>query len=289
VLLAGQPAFAGGSGGGGGDAGESAPTIDLTGVVRDFRERSAPDGHPDMERKPARGFGLYCGNISPVLGEDGKPVYTGAGFKVGNQWADSSGRPICHLLYDESRDDVAGSSNGADTGGIQDSASFDQWYRDVPGVNQGAPLTLRFDLQEDGTYVFDDSVSEIYDSLGGFFPIDDQMLGNPGGSPDHNFHFTFELHTEFEFDADGQQFFRFVGDDDVWVFVDGRLVVDLGGVHSAQEQFLDFERLGLVDGETYDLDFFFAERHRTQSNFRIVTNLKTWVTSGIPTITAAFD
>ncbi|MBT4523332.1 MAG: fibro-slime family protein, partial [Phycisphaerae bacterium] len=31
--------------------------------------------------------------------------------------------------------------------------------------------------------------------------------------------------------------------------------------------------LELEDGESYTLDFFFAERHRTQSNFRFQTNL----------------
>ncbi|MHC4589343.1 MAG: fibro-slime domain-containing protein, partial [Planctomycetota bacterium] len=107
----------------------------------------------------------------------------------------------------------------------------------------------------------------------GFFPLEDQLYGNPGGWPDRNFHFTFELHGEFVYDADGGQIFKFVGDDDVWVFINDELVIDLGGVHSAVEQYIDLDRMGLEDGETYDLAFFFAERHRTQSNFRIVTNL----------------
>ena len=66
---------------------------------------------------------------------------------------------------------------------------------------------------------------------------------------------------------------EFVGDDDVWVFVNEMLVIDLGGIHGATEQYVDLNRLGLEDGETYTLDFFFAERHRTQSNFRFQTNL----------------
>ena len=98
-------------------------------------------------------------------------------------------------------------------------------------------------------------------------------MGNPGGEPDRNFHFTYEIHFEFVHEAGEEQFLEFLGDDDVWIFIDGQLVIDLGGVHSATEQFVDLDRLGLVDGESYDLDFFFAERHRTQSNFRIVTNL----------------
>ena len=39
---------------------------------------------------------------------------------------------------------------------------------------------------------------------------------------------------------------------------------------------------------TYRLDFFFAERHRTKSNFRITTNLELKC-DAVPSITAAFD
>jgi hypothetical protein len=42
------------------------------------------------------------------------------------------------------------------------------------------------------------------------------------------------------------------------------------------------------DGETYRLDFFFAERHRTRSNFRITTNLPP-VTTELPTVSVMHD
>ncbi|MCP3903420.1 MAG: fibro-slime domain-containing protein [Planctomycetes bacterium] len=188
-------------------------------------------------------------------------------------------------------DDTTASASYSDTGGITSASTFDQWYRDTLGVNMSAPLPLLFQRQADGTYVFDDATDEQYRDLGGFFPIEDRLLGNPGGNPDRNYHFTFELHTEFTYDADGNQFFRFVGDDDVWVFIDGKLAIDLGGVHSATEQNIDLSRLGLIDGGRYKLDFFFAERHRTQSNCRIETNicLETSPETALPSITAAFD
>lgn len=269
---------------------EPPDSVALKGIVRDFRERSHSLGHPDFERRPDGGFALYSGNISPVLGEDGKPVFTGDGFKVTNQWTDTEGRPICYHIAQSypMPGDSDGSVGAADTGGIQSADTFDKWFNDTPGTNMSALLSITFQQTDDGTYVFDDKRDPDFQELGGFFPIDGQLFGNSGGSPDHNFHFTFELHTEFEYDADGAQVFKFIGDDDVWVFIDGKLVIDLGGVHSAREQFIDVNRLGLVDGETYTLDFFFAERHRTQSNFRIETNLQL-KNAKLPSVTAAFD
>ena len=82
--------------------------------------------------------------------------------------------------------------------------------------------------------------------------------------------------------------FKFVGDDDVFVFIDGKKVIDLGGIHAAREQHVDLSRLGLTDGQTYKLDFFFAERNRVASNFRIVTNLQLQPT-GLPTVTTSYD
>ena len=269
---------------------EEAPeSLLLTGVVRDFKERTVEGGHPDFERRPQRGFGYYVGNVGVNLDAEGKPIFTGQGYKVGGQWKNSSGKNICWRLFDSSRGDTAASNRGNDSGGIQDEESYRLWFRDDPRVNKSRLLDIELVRQVDGSYVFDSDVNDVYNSRGGFFPIDHQLYGNSGGDgPDHNFHFTFELHTEFTYDADGAQAFTFRGDDDVWVFIDDKLVIDLGGVHGAIEQTVDLNRLGLEDGEDYKLSFFFAERHRTQSNFRITTNLKL-ETIQLPTVTAAYD
>jgi fibro-slime domain-containing protein len=286
VLAAGTMGFASASGS---DTSAEAPeAIVLTGVVRDFKERSVEGGHPDFERRPARGFGHYVGNIAEQLDADGKPVFTGQGFKVGSQWRDSHGRNICWRLFDSSRGDTAGSNNGSDPGGIQSDESFRFWFRDHPQQNSSRLLDVTLLRQADGSYVFDSDVDELYRERGGFFPIDHQLYGNSGGTPDHNFHFTFELHTEFIHREDEDQRFTFRGDDDVWVFIDGRMVIDLGGVHGAIEQTIELNRLGLADGEIHKLSFFFAERHRTESNFRMTTNFE-MQSVDLPTVTAAYD
>ena len=48
----------------------------------------------------------------------------------------------------------------------------------------------------------------------------------------HNFHFTTELRYFFQYQ--GGETLTFRGDDDVFVYVNGRLAVDIGGIHGAQ-------------------------------------------------------
>ena len=61
--------------------------------------------------------------------------------------------------------------------------------------------------------------------------------------------------------------------DRFWVFIDDQLVIDLGGVHGVAMQTVNIDALGLQAGVTYPLDVFHAERHTTQSNFRIDTSI----------------
>jgi fibro-slime domain-containing protein len=115
-----------------------------------------------------------------------------------------------------------------------------------------------------------------------FFPLDDFNTSpedvQTGGEKDygpHNFLFTTEIHTSFEYKKG--QVFTFRGDDDVFVFVNSQLAVDLGGIHGPVSGSVDLdaqaEVLGLKVGEVYTLDLFQAERNPGGSNFRIDTSL----------------
>lgn len=153
--------------------------------------------------------------------------------------------------------------SGADgTGNVANAASFAQWYRDVPGVN--TPYTINLTLEEtapgSGIYSYANS---------SFFPLD-AITGATEGNP-HNYHFTLELETSFTYQ--GGEVFNFTGDDDLWVYIDGKQCIDLGGVHGAMSGACNLDSLGLTVGEDYSFKLFFAERHTTESNFKVQTTI----------------
>jgi len=83
--------------------------------------------------------------------------------------------------------------------------------------------------------------------------------------------FCFESHTSFVYDP--EQTFVFRGDDDIWVYINNKLVIDLGGTHLAAPGKVRLDTLGLIDGKEYPIDIFFCDKRTTMSNVRINTNM----------------
>ena len=254
-------------------------TLELTGIVRDFRERTVDGGHPDFEQIPIEGYRLYTGNVAAFLDDNGKPVFTGEGVGLRKSWRDAKDRKICPCVA--RRHPMVGDQTGKvtkpDRGAIQSAKSFSLWFEDQDGVNVSAPLSITMIRRKDGAWTFDDEMGLTYAARGGFFPIDGLLFGNSApaeGVPDHNFHFTVELHATFTWTAGTDRFLEVRADDDLWVFVNDELVIDLGGVHRAKSQYIDLERLGLTDGATCRLDLFYADRHRVHAKLGFVTNVR---------------
>jgi fibro-slime domain-containing protein len=209
-------------------------------------------GHPDFEAYVGMGD---SGIVEPMLGPMGKPVHV-----------------------------MANKLHTSQTPGGMDLFSF--WYRDDPKYNMTIVEALTFDRLMNGSYQY---------SSFAFFPLDGRGFGNYTVSPAvggqfRNFHFTSEIRHWFEYR--GGETLSFRGDDDLWVFINKRLTVDLGGVHSALSGTVTLDmtngsaqvcdllnpcagggrrtvQLGLQVGNVYEIAVFHAERRTDASNYQL--------------------
>ncbi len=220
---------------------------------------AAPDGgvggigHPDFENPCC---GNQTGLVQTKLGADSEPV-----------WATNNGNFL------------SGATN------------FCWWYHEAGCVDGGTnpydklvyldaankPMTLQLDQQGVGSNVYQFNNQKFYplDGLGWNAGPTPQTGSDCDGSSGHNFSFTSELHYAFTYSASAPvATFNFTGDDDVWAFINGTLVVDLGGVHSASSASVTLDTneastLGLTDGGMYSIDLFQAERHTCASTYTL--------------------
>lgn len=229
------------------DAGADCDSV-LEVTYRDFTE-----AHPDFEMD-FRGDVVRRGLVEPMLGSGSKPTFLNA---VG-----CPPEPMTPLAC----------ANWTTTIPVLSTAeNFAQWYTDVPGVN----MTLEKELElvetpaGSGQFVFDST---------SFFPLSPSEGFGPspaGHYTGNNYLFTTEIHVKFGYRAG--QVFTFRGDDDLWIFVNGKLALDLGSLHGPEQGTIDFDAqaaaLAISVGQTYTMDIFHAERHTDGSNFRVTTNI----------------
>ncbi|NNB91201.1 DUF4215 domain-containing protein [Corallococcus exiguus] len=225
--------------------------VEIPVVYRDFRGKGQPVGgkypaaiHPDFDDKNGSEKGIVGAEFQGKLNAKGKPTYAKEGT-------------------------TSGTTSGA--------ANFNQWYNDVKDINLTEVSTLKLNrLGTTGaTYRFDNPA---------FFPLDNSGWVGLGlenrGANNHNFSFTSE--TRYWFQFKGNELLEFNGDDDVWVYINGTLALDLGGVHGALDGSVNLadatvvSKLGLVKDKIYEVVVFQAERHQSASSYKLtLTNFQT--------------
>ncbi|MEO8181264.1 MAG: DUF4215 domain-containing protein [Deltaproteobacteria bacterium] len=269
------------------DAAELPPLLELPIIYRDFTP-----AHPQFEIDPrtsprlpgmvqnqlacrtvgagARAHAECKPAVNPAFSFDPD----GAGGAVARAWTLDGSKPAA--------DSQAPQLNAAAV-----ATAFNQWFTDS---NQSVRVisTLDLTLQDAATGTFQFSAT----GANQFFPLD--ALGADGvdtAGNAHNFHFTSEVRQWFETTPEGE-LLEFTGDDDVWVFVNGQLTVDLGGIHSeilgsieltedGQNSILTVQDVagGATATSTIDVPIslnsvneivvFQAERHVTESNYTL--------------------
>ncbi len=103
------------------------------------------------------------------------------------------------------------------------------------------------------------------------WPWEDEVFVDP---PLRNFYFTSEVQYWFRYDEDTAATLDFTGDDDVWVFINGILAVDLGGVHTPEDGSVTIDarsaaRFGLQPDNVYRITVFHVERKEEGSSFKL--------------------
>ncbi len=183
--------------------------------------------------------------------------------------------PSCVTINDTGA--VRGSG---DAGGISSASAFSMWFDNRAGYNVSALRTVSLVRGTDGVYSY---------STPDFHPIDGDLYGN--GTSAHNRGFTYAVDASFSYCGCTGQFFEYTGDGEAWLYINGALVMDVGGVKVGARQYVDMDRLGLTDGQKVSLKFFTAQRSTTSAALGIKTNIVLETTAGlnVPPVSGLHD
>jgi fibro-slime domain-containing protein len=245
-------------------------------IVRDFRPSDDIDGNPDFARKGGAHSGTWVNLVKPDLGARQRPEFNddpGAARKAKDlRFETRDGYEIHASLFNEALGDrsfpIGGGGNSGEP--IRNPGNFATWFEDDGVSNSSRPVLLELERVMAGpteSFVFE--LSETDHPVKGrlFGEVSDLSEIAPGeGKKRKKRAFTMETVLEFVRDTSADQRFEVTSSGDLWVFLNGRLVAEIGaGGKSRQEttQVVPIERLGIADGMPCEIRIFFAHREES--------------------------
>lgn len=216
-------------------------------TVRDFSKE-----HPDFEDESMKYDVATLGMVTQALGPDNKPVRSAKVVpfttRFGDWFKDNTTDPVLTSRNHRTCKDLPMSKTKSGLWGYDSYNEKSHSYFPIDDFNPFSETNASGYQDKDGTY-----------------------KNEPPPSA-HNFHFCMEFDANFKYKK-GQEF-KFRGDDDVWVYINKQLVIDLGGPHPALEASVKLDTIpGLVEDKEYPFHFFFCERRITGSNLLMETSI----------------
>ncbi|MBQ3310106.1 fibro-slime domain-containing protein [Candidatus Saccharibacteria bacterium] len=262
---------------------------------------SITNSRPDTITVPVTYFDQVQDNLMFEANLNGKPIISGAHLGLVQKYLSGEGLPVPTYANNTEGELYIGDRNL-----YVNKANFHQWFHEVEGKSWQYDSSIVFHRQGNtNKYTYDggDGSGEGLQ----VFPLDN--VNSPiaeiicvtieEDQECHNYHFTMKMRVPIRVNATGAERFDFSGDDDVWVFLNNQLVLDLGGLHTRlpgyfainedgtvssgltdkngyiQPQLQD-ANINLKKGEVTNIDFFYAERNTSRANILITITGMDW-------------
>lgn len=200
----------------------------------------------------ASGKGPTQGVVKDTLGTDGMPVFD---TLVSNQSEAMRDRSLSYLFTNSNYAVAYTNVNAVDDEGTNNGLLYKEQTDNGSHYYFDSKDTFaEFDISTGNFNKYDNPNGDSAASEPRFLPfdkLDEVTLNTPNDEGGHlnkdevNYSFGMKMTVDFLQPAGGKvgnenMRFEFNGDDDVWVFIDGVLVLDIGGIHDAKGGWIDF-------------------------------------------------